>query len=63
MTLRPSFFAGRDEVTFYPGMTRLPEGSGPKLVGLPFRMKAPIAMSKLAHLSQSNTAYCLSNAR
>lgn len=42
VTLRPSFFAGRDEVTFYPGMTRLPEGSGPKLVGVPFRMKVPV---------------------
>jgi arylsulfatase len=46
VTLRPSFFAGRDEVTFYPGMTRLPEGSGPKLVGVPFRMKAPIEIPK-----------------
>lgn len=42
VTLRPSFFAGRQTVTFYPGMTRLPEGSGPKLVGVPFTMTAPI---------------------
>jgi arylsulfatase len=42
VTLRPSFFAGRDKVTFYPGMTRLPEGSGPKLVGVPFTLTAPI---------------------
>src|SRR5262249_22988326 len=42
VTLRPSFFAGRETVTFYPGMTRLPEGSGPKLVGVPFTMTAPI---------------------
>src|SRR5262245_57208577 len=41
VTLRPSFFAGRDTVTFYPGMTRLPEGSGPKLVGVPFKLTAP----------------------
>lgn len=30
VTLRPSFFYGRKQVTFYPGMVRLPEGSGPK---------------------------------
>lgn len=29
VTLRPSFFAGRNKVTFYEGMTRLPEGSAP----------------------------------
>jgi arylsulfatase len=42
VTLRPSYFAERDKVTFYPGMTRLPEGSGPKLVGVPFTMTAPL---------------------
>src|SRR5499426_1069386 len=42
VTLRPSFFAGRDTVSFYPGMTRLPEGSGPKLVGVPFTMTVPV---------------------
>lgn len=26
----------RDRVTFYPGMTRLPGGSGPKLIGVAF---------------------------
>lgn len=36
VTLRPSSFAGRNKITFYPGMIRLPEGSGPKLVGVPF---------------------------
>lgn len=30
VTLRPSYFYGRKEVTFYPGMMRLPEGSAPK---------------------------------
>ena len=30
VTLRPSFFTGRNTVTFYPGMVRLPEGSAPK---------------------------------
>lgn len=29
-TLRPSFFAGRREITLFPGMGRLPEGSAPK---------------------------------
>ena len=28
--MRPSFFYGRKSMTFYPGMTRLPEGSAPK---------------------------------
>jgi arylsulfatase len=42
VTLRPSYFFGRESVTFYPGMTRLPEGSGPKLVGVPFRMTVPV---------------------
>jgi arylsulfatase len=45
-TLRPSYFFSRDKVTFYPGMTRLPEGSGPKLVGVPFRMTVPIEIPK-----------------
>ena len=30
-TNRPSLFSGRDHITLYPGMTRLPEGSAPKL--------------------------------
>lgn len=30
-SLRPNFFSGRDHVTLYPGMIRLPEGSAPKL--------------------------------
>ena len=30
VTLRPSYFYGRDSVTMYPGMVRLPEGSAPK---------------------------------
>jgi arylsulfatase len=45
-TLRPSFFANRDTVTFYPGMTRLPEGSAPKLVGVPFTLTAPVEIPK-----------------
>ncbi|MFN8678600.1 MAG: arylsulfatase [Thermomicrobiales bacterium] len=28
---RPSYFSGRDQVTLWPGMIRLPEGSAPKL--------------------------------
>lgn len=46
VTLRPSYFFGRDEVTFYPGMTRLPEGSGPKLVGVPFTLTVPVEIPK-----------------
>jgi arylsulfatase len=46
VTLRPSYFFGRKKVTFYPGMTRLPEGSGPKLIGVPFRMTVPIEIPK-----------------
>jgi arylsulfatase len=41
-TLRPGFFAGRNQVTFHEGMTRLPEGSGPKLVSVPFTITAPV---------------------
>jgi arylsulfatase len=46
VTLRPSYFFGRKKVTFYSGMTRLPEGSGPKLVGVPFRMTASVEIPK-----------------
>src|SRR5262245_59983056 len=46
VTLRPSYFAGRQKVTFYPGLTRLPEGSGPKLVGVPFTMTVPVEIPK-----------------
>jgi arylsulfatase len=46
VTLRPSYFTGRDKVTFYPGMTRLPEGSGPKLIGVPFTLTAPVEIPK-----------------
>jgi arylsulfatase len=46
VTLRPSYFFGRKKITFYPGMTRLPEGSGPKLVGVPFTLTAPIEIPK-----------------
>jgi arylsulfatase len=42
VTLRPGFFTGRKEVTFYPGMTRLPEGSAPKMVGVPHRITVPV---------------------
>lgn len=33
-TLRPSFFAGRKDITLFPGMGRLPEGSAPKLINV-----------------------------
>ena len=42
VTLRPSYFHGRKQVTFYPGMTRLPEGSGPRLIGIPFTLTVPV---------------------
>lgn len=34
VTLRPSSFTGRKQVTLYPGIVRLPEGSGPKTVSV-----------------------------
>jgi Sulfatase len=46
VTLRPGYFTGRDTITFYPGMTRLPEGSGPKLIGVPFTLTAPVEIPK-----------------
>src|SRR5262249_6703715 len=42
VTLRPSFFAGRGTVTFYPGMVRLPEGSAPKTTGVHHTITAPV---------------------
>jgi len=42
VTLRPSFFTGRKKVTFYPGMIRLPEGSAPKMVGVPHTITVPV---------------------
>lgn len=42
VTLRPSFFAGRDHITFREGMVRLPEGSGPKLVSTPLTITADV---------------------
>jgi arylsulfatase len=42
VTLRPSFFAGRNKVTFHEGMTRLPEGSGPKLTSVPFTLTTDV---------------------
>lgn len=42
VTLRPSYFAGRDRVTFHEGMVRLPEGSGPRLVSVPLTLTASI---------------------
>lgn len=44
VTLRPSFFTGRKEVTFYPGMIRLPEGSAPKMVGVPHTITVPVTI-------------------
>jgi arylsulfatase A-like enzyme len=44
VTLRPSYFYGRKQVTFYPGMTRLPEGSGPRIIGVPFTLTVPVVI-------------------
>ena len=44
VTLRPSFFAGRDTITFYPGMVRLPEGSAPKTVSIEHTITARITV-------------------
>ena len=41
-TLRPSFFTGRTQVTFHPGMVRLPEGSAPKMVVVPHEITVPV---------------------
>jgi arylsulfatase len=42
VTLRPSFFAGRGTVTFYPGLVRLPEGSAPKTTGVHHTLTVPV---------------------
>ncbi|MFN2277086.1 MAG: arylsulfatase, partial [Candidatus Promineifilaceae bacterium] len=44
VTLRPSFFAGRDTITLYPGMIRLPEGSAPKTVSIEHQITARITV-------------------
>lgn len=44
VTLRPSFFAGRETITFYPGMIRLPEGSAPKTVSIEHQITARITV-------------------
>ncbi|MFN2191226.1 MAG: arylsulfatase, partial [Candidatus Promineifilaceae bacterium] len=44
VTLRPSFFAGRDTVTLYPGMIRLPEGSAPKTVSIEHQITARVTV-------------------
>ena len=46
VTLRPSFFAGRNKITFYPGMIRLPEGSAPKTVSIHHRVDAIVDIPK-----------------
>ena len=33
-TLRPSFFAGRNQITLFPGMGSLPEGSAPRTINV-----------------------------
>ncbi len=38
VSLRPSSFTAREQVVFYPGIVRLPEGSGPKTVSVNHRV-------------------------
>ncbi|MFE6734629.1 sulfatase-like hydrolase/transferase [Microbacterium sp. NPDC057650] len=40
--LRPSYFFGRDTVTFRPGMVRLPEGSAPKTTNVDHTISAKV---------------------
>ena len=42
--LRPSYFFGRETVTFYPGMTRLPEGSAPKTTNVDHTVGAKVTI-------------------
>ena len=42
--LRPSYFYGRDEVVFRPGMTRLPEGSAPKTTNVDHTVTAVVTI-------------------
>ena len=44
VTLRPSYYYDRKKVTFYPGMVRQPEGSGPKFIGVPMQMTARVTV-------------------
>jgi arylsulfatase len=46
VTLRPSFFAGRNSITFYPGMVRLPEGSAPKTTSVSHTITASVEIPK-----------------
>jgi arylsulfatase len=39
---RPSLTRGRTEFTFYPGMTRIPEGSAPSVLNKSFRVTAEV---------------------
>jgi arylsulfatase len=44
ITMRPSVWVGRKEVTFFPGMTRLPEGSGPAFNNVSHRITIPVEL-------------------
>lgn len=44
--LRPSYFYGRESVTFYPGMTRLPEGSAPKTTNADHTVSATVTIAE-----------------
>ena len=44
MTLRPSYFHDRKRVVFYPGMVRLPEGSGPVTTNISHAITARVTV-------------------
>ncbi|MCA9211378.1 MAG: arylsulfatase, partial [Planctomycetales bacterium] len=56
VTLRPSYFYGRKHVTFFPGMVRLPEGSGPKFSNVSHKVSVAIEM---ADLDESGVLFCV----
>jgi arylsulfatase len=46
VSLRPSSFTGRKQVTLFPGIVRLPEGSGPKTVSVSHSVTIPVEIPK-----------------
>jgi len=46
VNLRPSLTRGRDEFAYYPGMTRIPEGSAPDTKNKSWQIKAEVVIPK-----------------
>jgi arylsulfatase len=46
VNLRPSLTRGREEFTYYPGMTRIPEGSAPDTKNKSWQIKAEVVIPK-----------------